>query len=205
MKAYTRRSADTPIMHEQKGGGRRRRQRGHGRGPLRQAAGRGEGVHRLPPQRGRAARPSARRSIMPRKRASIFQLLRNPVEILGRRDNGRVTARSNACEMELGEPDALRPPPSGRRSGQRVHACDVDTVIMAIGTSPEPAHQGRRRRAWRPNKKGGLVARTRHGHDHARRRVCRRRRGDGRGQRPCLAMGAGKTAAQSIDEYIKSK
>ena len=56
MKAY-REEAKTPIQHAKERGCCGRRQRGHGRGALRQAPGRGKCVHRVPPQHERAARP----------------------------------------------------------------------------------------------------------------------------------------------------
>jgi glutamate synthase (NADPH/NADH) small chain len=65
----------------------------------------------------------------------VFKLLTNPVEILGD-ENGNVTA-VRCVEMELGEPDA-----SGRRKPVEKKGSEftleVDSVIMALGTSPNP-------------------------------------------------------------------
>ena len=65
----------------------------------------------------------------------IFKLLNNPVKILGN-ENGHVCGME-CVEMELGEPDA-----SGRRRPTPKEGSnfvlDVDTVIMALGTSPNP-------------------------------------------------------------------
>lgn len=130
----------------------------------------------------------------------IFKTLTNPVEILGD-ENGNV--RGIKCvEMQLGEPDE-----SGRRrpvvkEGSEFET-ELDTVIMSIGTSPNP-----------------LIRQTTPGLE-TNRRGCIVTDGDeGRTTREgvfaggdavtgaatvILAMGAGKKAAAAIDEYIKSK
>ena len=129
----------------------------------------------------------------------LFQLLRNPVQILGD-ENGRVKA-IECVEMELGEPDA-----SGRRRPIEKQGSnftiDVDTVIMAIGTSPNPLIRSTTT-ALEANKKGCLVADER----GATTKPSVFAGGDAvtGAATVILAMGAGKTAAQSIDEYIKSK
>ena len=81
-----REDADTPVLHGPARGRRRRRQRGHGRRAHGPAPGRRRGHHRLPPRPRRAARPRARRSTTPRRRASRFELLTAPVEVLGDED-----------------------------------------------------------------------------------------------------------------------
>ena len=103
--------------------------------------------------------------------------------------------------MELGEPDA-----SGRRRPVPVEGSEfqfeVDAVIMALGTAPNPhEHQGHRGPGEDPE---GLCGRRRGRTHQPARRVCRRRRRHRSGHRH-LAMGAGKSAAKSIDAYIKSK
>ena len=89
----------------------------------------------------------------------IFKVLNNPVEIIGD-ENDRVTG-IKVQKMELGEPDA-----SGRRKPVAVpdseYIIDVDSVIIAIGTSPNPLILTTNRR------------------DFSSRRVCRRRRRHGR-------------------------
>lgn len=64
----------------------------------------------------------------------VFELLTNPVEILG--EGGRVSGMT-CVRMKLGEPDA-----SGRRSPEPIEGSefvmDVDQVIVALGTSPNP-------------------------------------------------------------------
>ena len=119
----------------------------------------------------------------------IFKLLNNPVKILGD-DQGRVCGME-CVEMELGEPDA-----SGRRrpiakEGSNF-TLDVDTVIMSIGTSPNPLIRT-----------GCLIAKE----NGATTKEGVYAGGDAvtGAATVILAMGAGKTAAQSIDEYIKSK
>lgn len=129
----------------------------------------------------------------------IFKLLNNPVKILGD-DQGHVKGME-CVEMELGEPDA-----SGRRrpiakEGSNF-VLDVDTVIMSIGTSPNPLIRSTTT-GLEANKHGCLVAKE----DGATTKEGVYAGGDAvtGAATVILAMGAGKTAAQSIDEYIKSK
>ena len=128
-----------------------------------------------------------------------FAFLTNPVAVLGD-DNNRVCGL-RCVEMELGEPDA-----SGRRrpveKTDSAFVIDADTVIMAIGTSPNPlitaTTDGLEAQHW-----GGIVADE-----------------NGVTSRPgvfaggdavtgaatvILAMGAGKKAAAAIHDYIQSK
>lgn len=128
-----------------------------------------------------------------------FAMLTNPVEILGD-DKGWV--RSIKCiKMELGDPDA-----SGRRSPVPVEGSEfeieTETVIMALGTSPNP-----------------LIAQTTDGLETSRR-GCLIADDAGATTRPgifaggdavsgaatvILAMGAGRRAAAAIDSYIREK
>ena len=128
-----------------------------------------------------------------------FQLLNNPTRILGGED-GHVVG-IELLRQELGEPDA-----KGRRSPVPVPGSewvlDVDTVIIAIGTSPNPLIR---------NTTEGLTF-TRKGGIDANDKGQTSREGIFAGgdavtgaATVILAMGAGKTGAQSIDEYIKSK
>ncbi|NLE24232.1 MAG: NADPH-dependent glutamate synthase [Clostridiaceae bacterium] len=130
----------------------------------------------------------------------IFKVLTNPTQILG--DEKGWVKGIECIEMELGEPDA-----SGRRrpiakEGSE-HVIDVDTVIMSIGTSPNPLI-----RSTTPdlstNKWGCIVADEQTGQTS----------NDGvfaggdavtGAATVILAMGAGKKAAKAIDEYVKSK
>ena len=127
-----------------------------------------------------------------------FHLLNNPVEILVS-DNGWV--RGVRCiRMELGEPDA-----SGRRRPVEVPGSEyditADTVIMALGTSPNP-----------------LISSTTKGLDTDRRSCIVAKESNGETTRPgvfaggdavtgaatvILAMGAGKAAASGIHEYLQ--
>ena len=130
----------------------------------------------------------------------IFRTLTNPVEILGD-ENGMVNG-IRCIEMELGEPDA-----SGRRSPVEKpgseFSIEVDTVIMAIGTSPNPLI-----RSTTPgldtNKKGCIVT---DGENGLTSREGVYAGGDAvtGAATVILAMGAGKAAAKAIDEYIKNK
>jgi len=130
----------------------------------------------------------------------IFKLLTNPVRIIG--DEKGWVKGIECIEMELGEPDA-----SGRRrpvpKPGSEHVIDVDTVIMAIGTSPNPLI-----RSATPdlatNKWGCIEA------DEETGRTSKEgvfAGGDAvtGAATVILAMGAGKKAAKAIDEYIKSK
>lgn len=129
----------------------------------------------------------------------IFKLLNNPVKIVGD-DKGRVVGME-CVEMELGEPDA-----SGRRRPIEKKGSnfmlDVDTVIMSIGTSPNPLIRSTTS-GLEANKWGCLVAQD----NGATTKEGVYAGGDAvtGAATVILAMGAGKTAAQAIDEYIQSR
>ena len=130
----------------------------------------------------------------------IFDLLTNPKEILVD-DKGNVTGMK-VIKMELGEPDA-----SGRRRPVEVpgseFVIDVDTVIMSLGTSPNPlissTTEGLEINKWEcivadeesgKTSKEGVYA----GGDAVTGAAT-----------VILAMGAGKAAAKGIDEYLRDK
>ena len=129
----------------------------------------------------------------------VFKFLTNPTAIL-EGENGM--ARGISCvEMELGEPDA-----SGRRrpveKAGSDFTIDCDCVIMAIGTSPNPliknTTKGLETQKW-----GGIIA-DEHGLT-SREGVYAGGDAVTGAATVILAMGAGKTAAEAIDEYIKGK
>ena len=128
-----------------------------------------------------------------------FLTLNNPVKIIPD-ENGRVKAME-CIKMELGEPDE-----SGRRSPIAVEGSNyelpVDTVVMSIGTSPNPLIRTTTH-GLEANKRGCLVVNE----DMLTTREGVYAGGDAvtGAATVFLAMGAGKTAAKSIDEYIKSK
>ena len=129
----------------------------------------------------------------------IFELLTAPLSIEGD-EKGRVN-KMKCIRMELGEPDA-----SGRRRPVPVEGSEfdmeVDTVIMAIGTSPNPLIRSTTP-GLEANKKGCLV--TKEDASTTREGIfCGGDAATGAAT-VILAMGAGKHAAKSIDEYIKSK
>ncbi len=130
----------------------------------------------------------------------IFKLLNNPVEIVGD-ENDHVTG-IKVIKMELGEPDA-----SGRRRPVEVpdseYVIDVDSVIIAIGTSPNPLILSTTP-GLEATKKGGIVADDATG---ATSRAGVFAGGDAvTGAATVIkAMGAGKVAAAGIDQYIQSK
>ena len=138
----------------------------------------------------------------------IFKTLTNPTEILGYHNpddpkdprNGSV-AGIRCVEMELGEPDA-----SGRRrpivkEGSQFDI-ELDCVIMALGTSPNPlikaTTQGLDTEKW-----GGIIA----GENGLTSRENVYAGGDAvtGAATVILAMGAGKTAAKAIDEALAKK
>ena len=130
----------------------------------------------------------------------IFDLLTNPTEILVD-ENGWVKGM-RCVKMELGEPDE-----SGRRSPVEVAGSEfeleLDTVIMSLGTSPNP-----------------LISSTTDGLDINRRKCIVADENNGQTSKigvfaggdavtgaatVILAMGAGKAAAKGIDEYLSNK
>jgi len=130
----------------------------------------------------------------------IFDVLTNPSEILV--DEKGWVKGMRCVKMELGEPDA-----SGRRSPVEVagseFVMDVDTVIMSLGTSPNP-----------------LISSTTEGLEITKRRCIVAEDETGLTTKEgvyaggdavtgaatvILAMGAGKKAAKAIDEYLQSK
>lgn len=130
----------------------------------------------------------------------IFDLLTNPTEILVD-DNGWVKGMT-CIRMELGEPDE-----SGRRRPVEIAGSEfdleLDTVIMSLGTSPNP-----------------LISSTTKGLDTNRRKCIVAEEENGATSKPgvfaggdavtgaatvILAMGAGKAAAKGIDEYLSGK
>ena len=129
----------------------------------------------------------------------IFKTLCNPIEILS--DENDDVNKIRCVEMELGEPDA-----SGRRrplvKPDSTFDLDVDCVIMALGTSPNPLIKSTTAGLF-CNEKGGIIVNE-----------------DGLTSKPgvyaggdavtgaatvILAMGAGKTAAKAIDEALSQK
>ena len=130
----------------------------------------------------------------------IFHLLTNPVEILTD-VNGWVNG-IKCVRMELGEPDE-----SGRRRPVVIpdseYVIDVDTVIMALGTSPNPlissTTEGLETNRWKcivANEENGATSKegVYAGGDAVTGAAT-----------VILAMGAGKSAAQGIHEYLSGK
>ena len=145
--------------------------------------------------------PARREELNHAKEEGIkFRLLTNPIRIIGTEDGW---VRAIECvEMELGEPDASGRGRPVKKQGSE-HVIDVDTVIMAIGTTPNP-----------------LIADTTEGLELTKTGGIKTDEATGQSSRPgvfaggdivtgaatvILAMGAGKKAAKAIDEYIISK
>ena len=129
----------------------------------------------------------------------IFKTLCNPVEVLA--DENDDVKGIRCIRMELGEPDA-----SGRRRPIEVPGSefdvDVDCVIMALGTSPNPLIKSTTK-GLEINKKGGIVVNE----DGLTSRENVYAGGDAvtGAATVILAMGAGKTAAKAIDEALSKK
>ena len=151
-------------------------------------------------RRGRDELPARKEEVEHAEAEGIeFQLLNNPVAIHGD-ENGRVTG-IELQKMELGEPDA-----KGRRKPVPVEGSNwilsCDAVIIAIGTSPNPLIRSTTK-GLTVTKKGGIEA-DENGQT-AREGVFAGGDAVTGSATVILAMGAGKTGAKSIDEYIKSK
>ena len=127
----------------------------------------------------------------------IFDLLTNPVEILSD-ENGWVSGMK-CIKMELGEPDA-----SGRRRPVEVpgseFVIDVDTVIMSLGTSPNPLISSTTK-GLEVNKWKCIVADETNGKT-TKEGVYAGGDAVTGAATVILAMGAGKAAAKGIDEYL---
>ena len=152
-------------------------------------------------RRSEAERPARAEEVHHAKEEGIiFDLLCNPTEILAD-ENGWVKGMK-CVRMELGEPDA-----SGRRRPVEIpdseFEIELDTVIMSLGTSPNP-----------------LISSTTIGLDTNKRKCIIADEENGKTTKDgvyaggdavtgaatvILAMGAGKSAAQGIDEFIKGK
>ena len=130
----------------------------------------------------------------------IFNLLTNPTEILVD-DNGWVKG-IRIIHMELGEPDA-----SGRRRPVEIpgseEEIEVDTVIMALGTSPNPLISSTTK-GLDVTRKGCIVAEEQNGQT-SREGVFAGGDAVTGAATVILAMGAGKAAAKGIDEYLSAK
>lgn len=137
-----------------------------------------------------------------------FHILCNPVEILGYRNeadsrdprNGFVTG-VKCIRMELGEPDA-----NGRRRPVPVSGSefvlDADTVVMAIGTSPNPLIKDTTE-GLNVNARGGIIVDE--GGLTSREGVYAGGDAVTGAATVISAMGAGKIAAKTIDEYLSQK
>ena len=129
---------------------------------------------------------------------TIFKTLNNPVEILGN-DEGMVCGMK-CVEMELGEPDE-----SGRRrpveKPDSEFVLDVDSVIMSIGTSPNPLIRSTTP-GLEANNRGCLITKDESGLT-TRDNVYAGGDAVTGAATVILAMGAGKAAAKAIDEALR--
>lgn len=130
----------------------------------------------------------------------IFKLLTNPTEILVN-ENGWVSGM-RCVEMELGEPDESgRRRPVEKKGSEFV--LDVDTVIMSLGTSPNPLISSTTQ-GLATNKYRCIIADETTGQT-SREGVFAGGDAVTGAATVILAMGAGKAAAKGIDEYLASK
>ena len=135
-----------------------------------------------------------------KKEGIIFDLLTNPVEIL---EDEKGWVKGMKCvRMELGEPDA-----SGRRRPVEIpgseFTLELDTVIMALGTSPNPLISSTTE-GLETNKRKCIVASEENGQTS---KAAVFAGGDAvtGAATVILAMGAGKAGAKGIDEYLSGK
>lgn len=130
----------------------------------------------------------------------IFDLLTNPVEIL--EDENNWVKGMRCVKMELGEPDA-----SGRRRPVEVPGSEfdmeLDTVIMSLGTSPNPLISSTTK-GLETNKWKCIVADEEHGKT-TKEGVFAGGDAVTGAATVILAMGAGKAAAKGIHEYLSNK
>ena len=205
MKAY-KDDSDTPILHAKKvavvGGGN------VAMDAARCAKRLGAEVY-IVYRRGIEELPARREEVEHAQEEGImFKTLTNPVEILGynnpsdKRDPKNMTVSGMKCvQMELGDPDE-----SGRRKPfvkkDSEFILDVDCVIMSLGTSPNPliksTTEGLQTQSW-----GGIIVNE----EGLTSKTGVYAGGDAvtGAATVILAMGAGKIAANSIDEYLKNK
>ncbi len=151
-------------------------------------------------RRSEAEMPARREEIHHAKEEEIeFKLLCNPTRIIAAAD-GKVIGLE-CVKMELGEPDQ-----SGRRRPTVIEGSEftlpVESVIMALGTSPNPLIRSTTK-GIEANQKGCLVV----DENMQTTKESVYAGGDAvtGAATVILAMGAGKTAAKAIDEYLKNK
>ncbi|MBQ8623480.1 MAG: NADPH-dependent glutamate synthase [Oscillospiraceae bacterium] len=151
-------------------------------------------------RRSEAEMPARKEEALHAKEEGIeFVYLTNPIEILGD-ENGRVNG-IKCLKMELGEPDER-----GRHSVNEIPDSEfiipIDTAIMSIGTSPNPLIRSTTH-GLEANKRGCLIV----DENMLTTKKAVYAGGDAvtGAATVILAMGAGKTAAKAIDEYLRNK
>lgn len=152
-------------------------------------------------RRGEEEMPARREEIDHAKEEEIdFRLLRNPVHILGD-ERGRV------CQIECVEMQLQAPDESGRQVPKEVPGSnfflDVDTVIMALGTSPNPLIRSTTP-GLETNRRGCLVV-NEETMQTSREGIYAGGDAVTGAATVILAMGAGKKAAEAMDEYLQKQ
>ena len=130
----------------------------------------------------------------------IFLTLNNPTEIIG--DENNFVKGIKCVKMELGEPDE-----SGRRRPVEIenseYVVDVDAVVMSIGTSPNPLIRSTTE-GLETDRRGCIIVKDDSGLT-SREGVYAGGDAVTGAATVILAMGAGKSSAKAIDEYLKNK
>ena len=195
MKAYAFPETDTPVRVGKKvavvGGGNVAMDAA--RSALRLGADEVSIVYRA---RKRRCPPASRKCTTPKEEGVNFRMLTNPTAIHGD-ENGNVRAMT-CVEMELGEPDASGSRRPVVKQGSEFDI-DVDTVVIAIGNSPNPlirnTHPGLETQKW-----GGIIV-DENGATSLENVYAGGDAVTGAAT-VILAMGAGKTAAKAIHEKL---
>ncbi len=130
----------------------------------------------------------------------LFKTLTNPTEVLGD-ENGSVCGL-RCIEMELGEPDQSgRRRPIAKPNSEQI--LDVDTVIVSVGTSPNPLLR-KTTPGLDTDSRGCIITKDESGQT-SREGVFAGGDAVTGAATVILAMGAGKQAAKAIDEYVQAK
>lgn len=198
MKAY-KEGSDTPIMRAKSvavvGGGNVAMDAA--RCAMRLGADRVSIIYR----RSEAEMPARLEEVEHAKEEGIeFHFLANPKEIIGD-ENDKVKAMK-CVKMELTEPDE-----SGRRSPVEIanseYLIDCDSVVIAVGTSPNPLIKNTTKNL-ETNSRGCIITKGENGLT-SREGVYAGGDAVTGAATVILAMGAGKSASEAIDQYLKNK
>ena len=194
------RRADLRLPGEERGRHRRRQHRPR-RHPHLPAPRRREGDDALPPLRGRDARAARRRSTTPRTRGS--RSTPSPTRSSSSATTRAGCGRARCIRMALGEPDD-----SGRRRPVPIEGSEfeipLDVAIVAVGTGPNPLVQSTTP-DLATNRKGYIAVADPETLRTSKKGVFAGGDIVTGAATVILAMGAGRKAARSIDEYLRHR